>query len=47
MLLKDFAWKAFERTGSIEAYLLCRAMEEENRQCDETKITEDEVAISS
>ncbi|MDF2523934.1 MAG: YqzL-like protein [Clostridiales bacterium] len=45
-LLTDFSWKAFESTGSIEAYFLYRKLDERNKVLEESQTAVDEVAIS-
>lgn len=45
-LLTDFVWKAFESTGSIEAYSLYRELDERKKAIQERQTAEDEVAIS-
>ncbi|AEV68086.1 YqzL family protein [Acetivibrio clariflavus] len=45
-MLKEFAWKVFESTGSIDTYILLKEIEEKSRVAEETEATKDEVAIS-
>lgn len=45
-MLKEFAWKAFESTGSIDSYIFLKEIEEKNRITEETEAVKDEVAIS-
>ncbi|MCX7842639.1 MAG: YqzL family protein [Clostridia bacterium] len=46
-MLKDFAWKAFEKTGSVEGYMLYREIQLGNNVLTEINVVEDEVAIST
>ena len=46
-MLRDFAWRAFEQTGSIESYIFFREIEESKKVFDETKIAEEEAAPSN
>lgn len=45
-MLKEFAWKAFESTGSIDSYIFLKEIEEKNRIAEEAEAVKDEVAIS-
>ncbi|HPD01552.1 MAG TPA: YqzL family protein [Acetivibrio sp.] len=46
-MLKEFAWKMFEKTGDISMYMFLKEIEEKTRTVDETEIAMDEVAIST
>lgn len=46
-MLKEFLWKAFEKTGNIDAYVFYKEMEEKSKALDEGMITREEVAISN
>lgn len=45
--LREFVWKTFENTGSIDAYSFYREIEEKRKVLDERQTAEEEVAISS
>ncbi len=45
-MLKEFAWRTFEKTGSISAYLFYKEMAAEESKEKVREITEEEVAIS-
>jgi len=46
-MLKEFAWKMFEKTGDISMYMFLKEIEEKTRVVDESEIARDEVAIST
>jgi len=46
-MLKDFAWKAFESTGDIEAYKFYKEIEQKSKLLNETKIAEEEAATTN
>lgn len=46
-MLKEFAWKAFECTGSIDTYIFMKEIEEKNRIVEETAVVREEIAISN
>jgi len=46
-MLRDFAWRAFEQTGSIESYIFLKEIEESKKVFDETKKAEEEAAPSN
>jgi hypothetical protein len=46
-MLKEFAWKMFEKTGDISMYMFLKEIEEKIRTVDGTEIARDEVAIST
>ncbi|HHW49520.1 MAG TPA: YqzL family protein [Clostridiaceae bacterium] len=46
-MLKDFLWKAFECTGSIDSYIFYKEIEEKDRALKERKIAEEEAATGS
>lgn len=46
-MLKEFAWKMFEKTGDISMYMFLKEIEEKTRTVDGTEIARDEVAIST
>ena len=46
-MLRDFAWKTFENTGNIDAYVFLKEIEEKNKIISERNVPEEEVAISS
>ena len=46
-MLKEFAWKAFESTGSIDTYIFMKEIEEKNRIVEETAVVREEIAISN
>ncbi len=43
-MLREFAWKTFENTGSVNAYVFYREIETYRRQESQTKLAQDEVA---
>jgi len=45
-MLKEFAWKVFESTGSIDTYIFLKEIEEKNKIAEEAEAAKDEVAIS-
>ncbi len=45
-MLKEFAWRTFEKTGSISSYLFYKEMASEESKGKVREITEEEVAIS-
>ena len=45
-MLKDFAWKAFENTGSIDSYIFFRELDNV-KDAPQVKIAEDEAAVSN
>lgn len=45
-MLKDFAWKAFENTGNIDAYVFFREIEEHHRIAAEKQSEEDGVSVN-
>jgi hypothetical protein len=46
IMLKEFAWKAFENIGDIDYYMLFKEIDQKCKVLDERKIAEDEAAIS-
>jgi hypothetical protein len=46
-VLKEFAWRTFESTGSINAYVFYKEIELKNRLDTESEFAEEEVAISN
>lgn len=46
-MLKEFAWKTFENTGSIDSYIFYKEIEEKNKAVAESRIAEEEAAISN
>ncbi|HHV98512.1 MAG TPA: YqzL family protein [Clostridiaceae bacterium] len=46
-MLRDFAWRAFEQTGSIESYMFFKEIEEFKKARNETKMAEEEAAPSN
>lgn len=46
-MLKDFAWKAFESTGDIEAYKFYKEIEASSNLSEEVKIAEEEAATTN
>ena len=46
IMLKDFAWKAFENTGSIDSYIFFRELDGTG-EAQQSKIAEDEAALSN
>lgn len=46
-MLKEFAWKVFENTGSIDTYILMKEIEEKNKTVEETAVVKEELAISN
>lgn len=45
-MLKDFLWETFRNTGSIDAYVFFKEIEDRNNIVNETNKTKEEVAIS-
>lgn len=45
-MLREFAWRTFENTGSLDAYILYREIEVKNKAISESVIAREEVAIS-
>jgi hypothetical protein len=45
-MLKEFIWRTFENTGSVDAYMLYREIEQSDKLQNESKVTQEEVAIS-
>ena len=45
-MLRDFAWRTFEYTGSIESYIFLKEIEENKKVFNETKMAEEEAAPS-
>lgn len=46
-MLKDFLWEVFRNSGSIEAYVFYKELDEVTSVKDESFIIKDEVALSS
>jgi len=47
-MLREFAWKAFESTGSIDSYIFLKEIENhQNQAFSERKRAEEEAAISN
>jgi hypothetical protein len=46
-MLKEFAWKVFENTGSIDTYILMKEIEEKNKIVEETAVTKEEIEINN
>lgn len=46
MLLKEFAWRVFERTGNINAYMFYKDIQNNDVALNEKNLAEEEVAIS-
>jgi len=45
-VLREFAWKTFENTGSVDAYVFYREIENFRKRNSQTRIAQDEVASS-
>lgn len=45
-MLKEFAWKAFEYTGNIDAYIFFKEMEARNKPLNERETAEEKIAVS-
>lgn len=46
-MLKEFAWNAFEKTGSIDAYVFYKEIEANSRMQEENFLAKEEVAVSN
>jgi hypothetical protein len=46
-MLRDFAWKAFESTGDIEAYKFYKEIQKNANSINESKIAEEEAATTN
>ncbi len=46
-MLEEFAWRAFENTGSVDAYILFREIQAKDKAVSESIIAREEVAISN
>jgi len=46
-MLKEFAWSAFEMTGSIDAYVFYKEIEAQNRVQEDNLLAKEEVAASN
>lgn len=46
-MLKEFAWKTFEFTGSIDSYIFYREIEERDSAAEQRRMAEAEAAIST
>lgn len=46
-MFREFAWRAFENTGNVDAYLLFREIEVKDKAVSESIIAKEEVAISN
>lgn len=42
-MLKDFAWKAFESTGNIDAYVFLKEIEAQKQVIKEKNCTDEEI----
>jgi hypothetical protein len=46
-MLKEFAWNAFTKTGSIDAYVFYRELDGKGRHMDNERKAEEEVVIGN
>jgi hypothetical protein len=46
-MFREFAWRTFENTGSVDAYMLFREIEVKDKAVTESIIAQEEVAISN
>ncbi|MCX8130261.1 MAG: YqzL family protein [Clostridia bacterium] len=46
-MLREFVWKTFENTGSLDAYVFFKEIEEKNRIKQDSSIAEEEAASVS
>ncbi len=46
-MLKEFAWMTFENTGSIDAYVFYKEIEDKNLAAKEKTIAEEEAASTA
>lgn len=46
-MLRDFAWRAFENTGSVDSYIFLKEIEEKAKVFNEKMMAEEEAASSN